>query len=284
MKIITTVQELRDELRKYPRPLGLVPTMGFLHEGHISLVRGARLQNATVAATIFVNPMQFGPSEDLSTYPRDMEGDLRKLESAGTDLVFCPPTEEVYPKGFDTYVDVGRIADRLEGKSRPGHFKGVATVVCKLLALFRPDKAYFGQKDAQQCRVIKKLNADLNLGVDLVFMPTVREPDGLALSSRNVYLNPAERKAATVLYRSLMMARSLRTGGETDAEEIKRQMHSMIEGGESLAKVDYISIANNETLEELSRLEGPALASLAVRFGRTRLIDNMLLESRMEST
>ena len=196
--------------------------MGFLHAGHMSLVRRARDENATVAVSIFVNPTQFGANEDFSDYPRDMESDLTMLREAGVDLVLAPTADEIYPPGFETQVDVGSIGSRLEGEHRPGHFKGVATVVCKLLTIVRPDRCYFGQKDAQQCLVIQRLNADLNLGAEIVVCPTVREPDGLALSSRNINLGPEERKASPVLYRALREARAMHRSGVTDAEEIGR--------------------------------------------------------------
>ncbi len=273
MRVSASINEFGDEVRRAPRTLGLVPTMGFLHEGHMALVRRARAENSTLAVSVFVNPAQFGPHEDLATYPIDMDSDLSKLEDAGVDLVLAPSADEVYPKGFDTYVDVGRIAERLESAARPGHFRGVATVVCKLLAIARPDKAYFGQKDAQQSLVVERLNADLNLGAEIVVVPTVREPDSLALSSRNAYLGPEERKAATVLYRSLLLARNL---GSTDAEETRGRMRALIES-EPLAQVDYVSVADASTLEELDRISGAALVSLAVRIGKVRLIDNVLL-------
>ena len=242
----------------------------------MALVRSALADNRAVAASIFVNPTQFGPSGDFSTYPRDTRADLAKLEREGVDLVFAPSVKEMYPQGFDTHVDVGSIAARLEGASRPDHFKGVATVVCKLLALVRPDNAYFGQKDAQQCLVVKHLAADLNLGTEIVAVPTVREPDGLALSSRNINLEPEERRAAPVVYRSLCLARSLWEGGAGDAAEVRRQMCALIEQ-EPEIRVDYVSIADSETLEELDRIDRPALVSLAVRIGSTRLIDNIVL-------
>ena len=276
MRVIETVEELRSVAGGLPKPLGLVPTMGALHEGHMALVRHARSENASTCASIFVNPSQFGPSEDHSRYPRDLTADLAMLEEAGVDLVFVPSTAEVYPQGFDTYVDVGSTADRLEGRSRPGHFRGVATVVCKLLSMVRPDRAYFGQKDAQQCLVIKRLNADLNLGAEIVAVPTVRDHDGLALSSRNAYLGPEERKAALVLYRSLCLARERWDRGDADAEDVRRQMRNMIER-EPAASIDYVSIADGETLEELDTIRTPALVSLAVRIGETRLIDNVVL-------
>ena len=274
MKVISTIAGVRAEVSDLPRPLGLVPTMGFLHEGHVSLVRRARSESSSLAVSVFVNPAQFGPQEDYASYPRDMEADLRKLEDAAVDLVFAPSVEEMYPEGFDTCVDVGKIAERLEGASRPDHFRGVATVVCKLLAIVRPDRAYFGQKDAQQCLVVRRLNADLNLGAEIVVGPTVREPDGLALSSRNAYLSPRERKAALALYKSLCLAHAL---GTPDAEEIRRKMRALIES-EPLAEIDYVSVADADTLEELQNISGPALVSLAVRVGKARLIDNIILQ------
>jgi pantoate--beta-alanine ligase len=250
--------------------------MGFLHEGHMALVNRARAENTTVAVSIFVNPTQFEPDGDFSTYPRDLEADLSKLEDAAVDVVFVPSLEQMYPVGFETFVDVGRIADRLEGKFRPGHFRGVATVVCKLLSIVRPDRAYFGQKDAQQCLVVKRLSADLDLGAEIVVVPTVREADGLALSSRNAYLTPDERKAALVLSRSLRLARELWEDGARDAEDMRRQISALIEK-EPLAQLDYVSVADAETLEELASIDEPALVSLAVRIGKARLIDNVLL-------
>ena len=276
MQVIETVADFRAVERSCPRPLGLVPTMGYLHEGHMSLVRRARADNATAAASIFVNPTQFAESEDLSTYPRDMEGDLEKLRREGVDLVFAPSASEVYPPGFDTAIDVGAIASRLEGEHRPGHFTGVATVVCKLLTITRPDNVYFGQKDAQQCLVIKRLNADLNLGANVVVMPTVRDPDGLALSSRNAYLTPEDRQAALSLSRALHFAETMCAEGIRDAATLRTQM-TMVLNTEPSASIDYISIADAETLEELATIDRPALVSLAVRFGAVRLIDNVVL-------
>ena len=275
MEIFETVDGFHAACVAAKRPLGLVPTMGALHTGHRSLLDRARSDNSTVAATIFVNPTQFGPSEDFSQYPRDRERDLAIMEDAGVDLLFTPSTEEIYPEGFDTSIDVGRIAQRLEGEHRPGHFLGVATVVCKLLSIARPDRAYFGQKDAQQSLVIKRLNTDLNLGAEIVICPTVREPDGLALSSRNKYLSPSEREAATALYRSLKLAEDL---GASDAEEVSRRMRDLIDD-EPLAEVDYVSVADAETLEELAVIDRPALVSVAVNIGETRLIDNILVHS-----
>ena len=276
MKVIQTVADFRAAQREYPRPLGLVPTMGYLHEGHLSLVRRCREDDATAVASIFVNPTQFGPSEDLSTYPRDMEGDLAKLEAEGVDLVFAPDASEMYPEGFDTTIDVGDIARRLEGEHRPGHFQGVATVVCKLLTIVRPDRVYFGQKDAQQCLVIKRLNADLDLGAEVIVLPTVRDPDGLALSSRNAYLSEEDRGAALSLYRALNRAQTLYGDGVRDAGAMRREMLILLEA-EPSASVDYVSVADAETLVELESVDRPALVSMAVRIGRVRLIDNVVL-------
>jgi pantoate--beta-alanine ligase len=276
MQVIETVSEFRVAERSAARPLGLVPTMGYLHEGHMSLARRARADNATVSASIFVNPTQFAPNEDLAAYPRDMDGDLAKLEEAGVDLVFAPAPQEVYPAGFDTRVDVGEIAAKLEGASRPGHFRGVTTVVCKLLTIVRPDKVYFGQKDAQQCLVIKRLNADLNLGAEVVVIPTIRDSDGLALSSRNAYLRDGDRESALTLSRSLNLAREMHQSEILNAKKISGQMRNLIES-EPRTSVDYISISDAETLDELDIIDRPALVSLAVRIGDVRLIDNTLL-------
>ena len=276
MQLIETVSEFRVAERSAARPLGLVPTMGYLHDGHMSLARRARADNATVSASIFVNPTQFAPNEDLAAYPRDMDGDLAKLEEAGVDLVFAPAPQEVYPAGFDTRVDVGEIAAKLEGASRPGHFRGVATVVCKLLTIVRPDKVYFGQKDAQQCLVIKRLNADLNLGAEVVVIPTTRDSDGLALSSRNAYLRDGDRESALTLSRSLNLAREMHQSEILNAKKISAQMRNLIES-EPRTSVDYISISDAETLDELDIIDRPALVSLAVRIGDVRLIDNTLL-------
>ena len=276
MQLIETVSEFRVAERSAARPLGLVPTMGYLHDGHMSLARRARADNATVSASIFVNPTQFAPNEDLAAYPRDMDGDLAKLEEAGVDLVFAPAPQEVYPAGFDTRVDVGEIAAKLEGASRPDHFRGVATVVCKLLTIVRPDKVYFGQKDAQQCLVIKRLNADLNLGAEVVVIPTTRDSDGLALSSRNAYLRDGDRESALTLSRSLNLAREMHQSEILNAKKISTQMRNLIES-EPRTSVDYISISDAETLDELDIIDRPALVSLAVRIGDVRLIDNTLL-------
>ncbi len=277
MRVIKTVADFREARRQVAGSLGFVPTMGYLHDGHLSLVRAARAGNDCVSASIFVNPTQFGPNEDLSRYPRDLERDLAMLRAEGTDLVFAPGVEDMYPQGFATHVDVtGPLTARLEGAARPGYFKGVATVVTKLFNIVQPTRAYFGQKDAQQALVIKKIVADLDMNLEVIVMPTVREEDGLAMSSRNVYLKAKEREAALVLSRSLALARDKWSRGEKDAERIREDMRKLIES-EPLAKIDYVSIADASTLEELETLDKLALISLAVRIGNTRLIDNILL-------
>lgn len=276
MQVVSTVAGLRAARRAMSGAVGLVPTMGYLHEGHLSLVRRARAENAYVIVTIFVNPTQFGPHEDFSRYPRDLPRDLALLEKAGTDLVFTPSVEEVYPSGFCTYVNVEEITTRLEGEKRPGHFRGVATVVCKLFNLTQPQRAYFGQKDAQQLAVIRRMARDLDFDLEIISCPTVREADGLAMSSRNVYLNPTERRAATVLYRALSAARARYEAGERDGEALRQAMREVL-AAEPLARTDYVSLADPASMVELTRVEGTALASLAVYIGQTRLIDNVLL-------
>jgi pantoate--beta-alanine ligase len=276
MKVVETAAELKKIRDRLPKPLGFVPTMGYLHEGHLVLVRRARAENASVAVSIFVNPTQFGPKEDFKQYPRDPERDLALLEREGVDLVFMPPVEEIYPPGFDKWVEVGKIGERLEGASRPGHFRGVATVVARLFELVRPDRAYFGQKDAQQLLVIKRMVADLNLGLEVIAVPTVREADGLAMSSRNTYLSPEERGQAAVLYRALTLAQRLYDDGERNANIICQKMTTLIQR-QPLADIDYVSIADAETLEELEVVKPPALVSMAVRIGKTRLIDNVVV-------
>ncbi|OGO06181.1 MAG: pantoate--beta-alanine ligase [Chloroflexi bacterium RBG_13_56_8b] len=276
MKIIKTIAEFRKLRPKMTEPVGFVPTMGYLHEGHLVLVRRARAENPSVAVSIFVNPTQFGPKEDFAHYPRDPERDLALLEKEGTDVVFMPSAEEMYPPNFNSWVEVSKLAGKLEGAARPGHFRGVATVVAKLFNIVQPDKAYFGQKDAQQLLVIKKMAADLDMGIEVIAVPTVREPDGLAMSSRNTYLNAGERKQAAVLHQALTLAQKLFAGGEKDAKAIIRQMTALIQQ-QPLADIEYISIADAETLDELDRVKPPALVSLAVRFGKTRLIDNVVL-------
>ncbi|MDO8751664.1 MAG: pantoate--beta-alanine ligase, partial [Dehalococcoidia bacterium] len=251
-------------------------TMGYLHEGHLALARQARQENRIVVASIFVNPTQFGPAEDFASYPRDMERDLNMLRSEGVDIVFAPTVDEMYPKGHSTYVDVEGVTKPLEGARRPGHFRGVATVVAKLFTIVRPDRSYFGQKDGQQVTVVKRMTEDMNLGTEIIVVPTVREPDGLAMSSRNVYLTPEERRAAPVLYRALCRARELWQRGQRDADALRQEMVRLI-SNEPLAHIDYVSIADAQTLEELEHVDCPALVSLAVRFGRTHLIDNITI-------
>ena len=277
MRMLKTIAEIRELRQQLSNSVGLVPTMGYLHEGHLDLVRRARGENPTVVVSIFVNPTQFGPSEDFVAYPRDLNRDLKLLEKEKVDIVFVPLHEEMYPPGFSSWVDVEKITERLEGASRTGHFRGVTTVVAKLFNIVQPTKAYFGQKDAQQAVVIKRMVADLNMNLEIVVVPTVRENDGLAMSSRNSYLTSEERQAAAVLFKSLSLARQLGQGGEKDADKIRQQMTSLIQK-EPLAKIDYISIADADTLEELKLIDRSALASLAIRIGKTRLIDNTVLE------
>lgn len=276
MKVVRAIAEVRAARPAFDR-LGFVPTMGFLHEGHLSLVRRARAEQGAVAASIFVNPTQFAPTDDLSRYPRDLEGDLAKLRDAGADLVFTPGPAEMYPQGFDTRIQVGGVTDMLEGAVRPGHFDGVATVVAKLFNIVQPTAAYFGQKDAQQAVVIRKLVRDLDLPVEIIVADTVREPDGLAMSSRNSYLAASERAAAPVLWRALSAAAAAWSAGERDGDRLRAAMRSVLDA-EPMARTDYVSVADPETLQELSSVgEAGALASLAVRIGQTRLIDNLRL-------
>ncbi|HEV8697055.1 MAG TPA: pantoate--beta-alanine ligase [Candidatus Limnocylindrales bacterium] len=273
MRVLRTRAELRAALADAPRPVGLVTTMGWLHEGHRELMRTARAENATTVVTIFVNPRQFNEASDYTQYPRNEAQDLAISESESVDLVFAPDVPEIYPEGFDTTVSVGAVARPLEGAARPGHFDGVATVVAILFGLVGADRAYFGQKDAQQVMVIRQMARDLAVGTEVVTLPTVREPDGLAMSSRNVHLSPEQRAAATVLRRALVAARDAWAGGERSAEALRTTMRRVL-AGEPLADVEYVSVADGRTLAELDTIDGPALASMAVRFGSTRLIDN----------
>ena len=277
MRVVKSIAELRESRRQFTGSVGFVPTMGYLHEGHLALVRQARNENSAVVASIFVNRTQFGPSEDLASYPRDLQRDLKLVDEENADVVFIPRDEEMYPPAFSSWVDVEKVTERLEEASRPGHFRGVATVVAKLFNIVQPTRAYFGQKDAQQAIVIKRMVADLNMDLEIVVVPTVRENDGLAMSSRNIYLNPEERGAATILFKALTLAKESWQRGEKDADKISRQMASLIQK-EPLASIDYVSIADAATLEELEVIDRPALASLAVKVGKARLIDNMLLE------
>jgi pantoate--beta-alanine ligase len=277
MRVVKTITEMRALRQNLKGSVGFIPTMGFLHEGHLALVKRAKAENSAAIVSIYINPTQFGPKEDLGAYPRDLDRDLGLLQKEGTDIVFVPSDDEMYPRKFSTWVDVEKVTERLEGASRPGHFRGVATVVAKLFNIIQPTRAYFGQKDAQQVVAIRRMVADLDMNLEVVAVPTVRERDGLAMSSRNVYLSPKERQAATVLFRALTLAWELGKGGEKDAEKMRRQMTALIQA-EPLAQIDYVSIADAEMLEELDLLDRTAVASLAVRIGKTRLIDNMPLE------
>ena len=276
MRVFRTIRELREWRAALQGDVGLVPTMGYLHDGHLSLVREARRLNAHVVTTIFVNPTQFAPNEDLARYPRDEARDLELLRAERVDAVLAPSVGEMYPEGFTTYVTVEGLTERLEGASRPTHFRGVTTVVLKLLNIVQPARAYFGQKDAQQLAVIRRMARDLDAPVEIVGLPIVREPDGLAMSSRNAYLTPAQRAAAPVLHRALAAAQRLFEDGGRDAEGM-RQCVERILADEPLAAIDYVSVAAADTLEELRTVDRPALVSLAVRFGQTRLIDNVTL-------
>jgi pantoate--beta-alanine ligase len=274
MKTVVTLSDLRSARLDLAEPVGLVPTMGYLHQGHLSLVRAAKAECASVVVSIFVNPTQFGPHEDLAAYPRDLPRDLRLLEAEGVDLVWAPTPEEMYPPGYQTWVIVEEVTRPLEGAMRPGHFRGVATVVTKLFNAVQPQKAYFGQKDAQQALVIRRLVQDLNFPIEIVVCPTVREADGLAMSSRNTYLNPEERRAATVLYQALSAARQAFERGERQAQRLRDIMSETVRQ-QPLAQLQYASCAHPETLQELNGTVEQALLSLAVFIGKTRLIDNV---------
>ncbi|MBN1395782.1 MAG: pantoate--beta-alanine ligase [Pirellulales bacterium] len=278
-KLIKTVAELRegiDVVRRRGQSIGFVPTMGALHEGHLSLVRAARAECGCVVVSIFVNPTQFGPNEDFSKYPRTLDNDIELLAACGVNMVFCPSENEVYRKGHDTWVEVGAAAVPLEGECRPGHFRGVATVVLKLLNMVRPDAAYFGQKDYQQALVIRRMAADLDLPTEIRVCPIVREPDGLAMSSRNRYLSPAARQRALVLWKSLVLANELVEQGERDARTIAARMREVIESAED-ARIDYVALVDPDSLRPVENIEGPTLAALAVKIENTRLIDNCIL-------
>ena len=285
MEVIHTVEWMKQvsrQARAEGRLTGFVPTMGALHAGHVSLIEVARRDANPVIASIFVNPKQFGPSEDYRKYPRDLKGDRQKMEEAGVDFLFAPSVEEIYPAGFRTSVNVEGLSDRLEGKIRPGHFRGVATVVLKLLEVVAPRFAYFGRKDAQQARIIRQMASDLALDSEIVVCPIVRESDGIALSSRNQYLSPAERNAATVLYRALSRARHAIQEGERDSMRIIAAMRQEL-AGEPLASVDYVEIVDAHLFEPIIRLTRTSLVLLAARFGATRLIDNMQVETAESS-
>jgi pantoate--beta-alanine ligase len=282
LETIHTVEWMKQvarQARAEGRATGLVPTMGALHPGHLSLVQAARAEGQPVIASIFVNPTQFGPGEDFQKYPRAFEDDSRKLEDAGVDYLFAPEAAEIYPPGFSTWVNVEALSERLEGRARPGHFRGVTTVVLKLLEIVQPQKAFFGRKDAQQARIIRQMARDLHLDTEIMVCPIVREADGLAMSSRNAYLNREERWAATILFRALDGARVSIARGERDALRLTAAMRETVRA-EPLANLDYAEIADAETLEPVTRLRGVCLALLAVRIGSVRLIDNMLIEER----
>jgi pantoate--beta-alanine ligase len=276
MKVVSTISEIHSARRSFTGKVGLVPTMGYLHEGHLSLIRRARDECDHVVVSIFVNPTQFGPNEDLSKYPRDLDRDLSLIKPLGTDLVWMPTAEIMYPQGYQTWVEVEKVTRPLEGAQRPGHFKGVTTVVAKLFNGVQPHRAYFGQKDAQQAAVIRQMTRDLNFPVEIVVCSIVREPDGLAMSSRNVYLDPEQRKAATILYQALRAAKELYEAGERNAKKVRAKMKEVL-AGEPLANVQYVSCADYDTLEELEEIKGKTLLSMAVFIGKTRLIDNFVL-------
>ena len=278
MRVLHSIVEMKKARRKLRGSVGFVPTMGYLHEGHLELACRARAENRNVIVSIFVNPAQFGPKEDYAAYPRDTERDLALLKKEGVNIVFMPGAEDMYPPKYCTWVDLEKVTERLEGAIRPGHFRGVATVVAKLFNIVEPTRAYFGQKDAQQVVVIQKMVADLHMNLEVVVVPTVREPDGLAMSSRNVYLSPQERKAATVIYKSLSLAQKLWGKGERNADVIRKKMTALIQSEPRASRIDYVSIADAETLEELDSIDRKAVVSLAVKIGKPRLIDNIILE------
>jgi pantoate--beta-alanine ligase len=280
MRVFNTIDELKSIIKaqkKEGKSIGFVPTMGYLHEGHLSLARRSVAENEFTVLSVFVNPAQFGPNEDYDSYPRDIEGDAQKAESAGVDVLFSPSVTEMYPKGYNTFVEVFGITEKLCGKSRPGHFRGVCTVVLKLFNLVEADRAYFGQKDAQQAAVIRKMAKELNINTQIIACPIVREDDGLAMSSRNVYLKPAERKSALILSKTLEKAEEMFRNGERNAAVIKQFMIESIQS-ESLAEIDYVEVVHPESLEDIDIIDDKALAALAVKFGATRLIDNTILE------
>jgi pantoate--beta-alanine ligase len=276
MRTVKSLPELRAARAQLPEPVGLVPTMGYLHAGHLSLVERARLECASVVVSIFVNPTQFGPQEDLAAYPRDLGRDLESLTPLEVDLLWTPASEDVYPAGYQTWITVEDVAQPLEGAMRPGHFRGVATVVAKLFNAVQPQRAYFGQKDAQQVAVIRRMSQDLNFPVEIIICPTMRAADGLAMSSRNSYLSPVERKSAVVLYRALSAAQAAFEQGEREAGKLRKIMNEIL-ADEPLARPQYVSCADPLTLQELDLVTDQALLSMAVYIGKTRLIDNVLL-------
>ncbi len=280
MQIIDSIQAMKSlvrEVRSKGQTIGFVPTMGYLHQGHLTLMRTAKEKCNFVVASIFVNPLQFGVGEDFEEYPRDLGRDSKLAEEAGVDVIFAPTVKEMYPKGYSTFVEEERITDKLCGESRPGHFKGVTTVVTKLFNIVQPDLAFFGQKDAQQSLVLKKMVKDLNMNLEIQVLPTVREEDGLAMSSRNSYLNSSERQSALLLSKSLNMAQNLIEAGERRVAEIKKAIHKLITQ-DTLARIDYVEILSLPDLEEVEFLEGSSLIAMAVFIGNTRLIDNLVVE------
>ena len=279
MKIIISPEEIQNyckQTRTEGKTIGFVPTMGAFHEGHLSLMRRAKADNDVVVTSIFVNPTQFGPKEDYSAYPRDLTSDSKMAEKVGVDVIFAPTARDMYPNGYATFVDVERITEKMCGASRPDHFRGVATVVAKLFNIVQAHKAYFGQKDAQQCVVIKRMAEDLNFDIEIVILPTVRENDGLAMSSRNKYLNEKERKSALILSKSLSIASKLIKSGEFNPEKIRQKMLDVI-NAEPLARLDYIAIADADTLDDIDTIKENTLIALAVFIGKTRLIDNAVM-------
>jgi pantoate--beta-alanine ligase len=281
MKIIENIPRMSTLVkifRKEGKSIGFVPTMGYLHEGHLNLARTAKKHTDVVVMSIFVNPMQFGPSEDFDRYPRDPKRDEELARSAGVDVIFYPATKDIYPADYATYVNVERLTDGLCGASRPGHFRGVTTIVAKLFNIVKPDIAYFGQKDAQQAIVVKKMVSDLNMDIEIKMIPTVREKDGLAMSSRNTFLSEEERRDATVLYQSLKKAEALIEAGEADPKRIKNQMEEMIRARKAVAKIDYIAVLDTKELKEVKSVSGEVLIALAVFVGHTRLIDNITVK------
>ncbi len=279
MQVINSIKKMKDEIKKAKKEnlsIGFVPTMGYLHEGHISLIKRAKLENDLVVISIFVNPTQFAPNEDFEKYPRDEKRDLKKCEENGSDIVFLLQKEEMYPEDFCTFVEVEKLGDRLCGKSRPTHFRGVTTVLTKFFNIIQPDRAYFGQKDAQQLVIVKKMVEDLNMDVEIIGCPIVREKDGLAISSRNTYLNVEEREDALLLYKSLVLAKNLIEKGEINIHKIKEQMENIILSGKNNT-IDYIEFVDLKTLDSISKIEDKVLIAIAVKVRNTRLIDNMVV-------
>ena len=280
MKIVETIAEVREQVKQWRKEgltVGLVPTMGYLHEGHKSLIDRAVAENDRVVVSVFVNPMQFGPTEDLDSYPRDLNRDAKLCEDAGVDIIFHPEADEMYADGFCSYVDMNGLTTELCGKTRPIHFRGVQTVVLKLFHIVTPDRAYFGQKDAQQLAVIKRMVKDLNVDTEIIGCPIIREEDGLAKSSRNIYLTPEERKAAVVLSKAVKLGQDMIADGERDAAKIVGEMKKLI-SAEPLATIDYVEMVNMDTMQSIEKAEGHVLCAMAVKFGKARLIDNFIAE------